>query len=68
VARSKVGVVLAPVAKAVLLASASSVLAARLSVDRTATVTLVGAGDIPCCDTTGDTALRGTKGVEEDGA
>jgi hypothetical protein len=67
-ARSKVGVVLASVAQAVLLTSASTVLAAQLSAGRTATVMLVGAGDISRCDSTGDTALRDTKGGEEDGS
>jgi len=56
-ARSKVGLALASVALAVLLASMAAALAAKPSAGQTAVaVTLVGAGDISRCDNKGDTA------------
>jgi len=56
-ARSRVGIALASVALAVLLASTAAVLTAKPGAGQTATaVTLVGAGDISRCDNNGDTA------------
>src|SRR5215203_412093 len=52
----KIGLLLASVALAVLLASTAAVLTAEPSVGQTSAVTLVGAGDISRCDNTGDTA------------
>lgn len=52
----KIVVVLASVALAVLLVSAAAVLTAEPSVGQTSAVTLVGAGDISRCDSTGDSA------------
>jgi hypothetical protein len=66
-ARSMVGVV-ASVAQGVLLASASAILSAQLSAGRTPAVRLVGAGDIPRCDSKGETALPKPTGGEENGA
>jgi hypothetical protein len=55
--RSRVGVALASVVLAVLLASTVAVLTAKPGEGQTATVvTLVGAGDISRCDNRGDTA------------
>jgi hypothetical protein len=52
----KVTLLLASVSFGVLLASAAAVLTAEPGAGQTATVTLVGAGDISRCDNTHDTA------------
>ena len=52
----RIVVVFASVVLAVLLVSTAAVLTAEQSVGQTSAVTLVGAGDISRCDSTGDTA------------
>jgi acid phosphatase type 7 len=52
----KMTLLLASVSFGVLLASAAAVLTAEPGAGQTATVTLVGAGDISRCDNTGDSA------------
>ena len=53
---SKIGLLLASMALAAMLASMATVLVAGPSAGQTSAVTLVGAGDISRCDSTGDTA------------
>jgi hypothetical protein len=52
----KIGLLLASMALAAILASMATVLTAEPGVGQTSAVTLVGAGDISRCDNNGDTA------------